>query len=186
MFDKIIALFERLVIAHERLAESQEALLQNCVCGSTDLVDEIKEAVSSPAVETDWNPFTSALMNKYVADKQAVLDARLQEHGIEVKAGATGREKHQALLDWANAKKDELADALAEAAQEEHVTPKVVEPEVKEVSHEEMKTAVKTYAAKHGREKAKALILEVGGAETLAEISDPDKVRALYLAAKEV
>ena len=79
-------------------------------------------------------------------------------------------------------KKEEAPAPEPEAPVEEPATPEVVEAPV---SHEEMKTAVKTYAAKHGREKAKALILEVGGAETLAEISDPDKVRALYLAAKE-
>lgn len=181
MFDKIIALFERLVIAHERLAESQEAMLNGCMCNSTDLVDEIKEAVSTPVVETDWNPFTSALMNKYVADKQAVLDARLQEHGIEVKAGATGKEKHQALLDWANAKKEELAEGLAEPA-----TPEAVEPEVKEVSHDEMKAAVKEYAVRHGKDKAKALIVEVGKAEKLADITDQALINALYAAATEV
>ena len=170
MFDKIIALFERLVIAHERLAAIQEALLQNCAC-----TDEIREAVSSPVVESDWNPFTSPIMNKYVADKQAVLDARLKEHGIEVKAGATGKEKHQALLDWAGTKTEA-------APVEEPATPEVVEAPV---SHEEMKAAVKEYAVRCGKDKAKALILEVGGAEKLADITDQAKVNALYAAATE-
>ena len=136
MFDKIIALFERLVIAHERLAASQEALLQNCSSVAT-----VEPPVTEPEPQKE----------KKTRGK----------------------------------KKEETATPEPEATPvEEPVTPEVVEPETP-VSHDEMKTAVKTYAAKHGREKAKALILEVGGAETLAEISDPDKVRALYLAAKE-
>ena len=133
MFDTIIALFERLVVAHERLAASQEALLQNCACATT---------AEPPASEPE-------------PQKEKKTRGK---------------------------KKEEAPAPEPEAPVEEPATPEVVEAPV---SHEEMKTAVKTYAAKHGREKAKALILEVGGAETLAEISDPDKVRALYLAAKE-
>ena len=177
MFEKLITLFERLVIAHERLATSQEALLNNCACATT----AAPEPQAPPAPETDWNPFTSELMNKYVADKQAILDARLQENGIEVKANATGKEKHQALLDWANAKKDELAEVLAEP----EAAPEVVEPEVKDVSHDEMKAAVKDFAVRCGKDKAKALIKEVGKAEKLADITDQALINALYAAATE-
>lgn len=135
MFDTIIALFERLVIAHEKLAASQEALLQNCNC-----VAPVEPPVTEPEPQKEKK--------------------------------TRGKKKEEA----------PAPEPEAPAPVEEPATPEVVEAPV---SHEEMKTAVKTYAAKHGREKAKALILEVGGAETLAEISDPDKVRALYLAAKE-
>lgn len=133
MFEKLIDLLTRFVIAHERLAASQEALLQNCACTTT-----AEPPVTEPEPQKE----------KKTRGK----------------------------------KKEEAPAPEPEAPVEEPATPEVVEAPV---SHEEMKTAVKTYAAKHGREKAKALILEVGGAETLAEISDPDKVRALYLAAKE-
>ena len=133
MFEKLIDLLTRFVIAHERLAASQEALLQNCNC-----------VVEPPTAEP--------------------------EPQKEKKTRGKKKEETPA------------PEPEAPAPAEEPATPEVVEAPV---SHEEMKTAVKTYAAKHGREKAKALILEVGGAETLAEISDPDKVRALYLAAKE-
>ena len=137
MFDKIIALFERLVIAHERLAASQESMLSNCLCNSTDLVDEIKEAVVEPPKEKKTR----------------------------------GKKKEEPTPE--------------PAPVEEPVTPEVVEPEIKEVSHDEMKTAVKAYAVKHGTDKAKALIVEVGKAEKLADITDQDIINALYAAATE-
>lgn len=135
MIEKLLALLERFVTAHERLAASQEALLQNCNC-----VTPVEEPATEPEPQKEKK--------------------------------TRGKKKEEA----------PTPGPEAPAPVEEPATPEVVEAPV---SHEEMKTAVKTYAAKHGREKAKALILEVGGAETLAEISDPDKVRALYLAAKE-
>ena len=68
---------------------------------------------------------------------------------------------------------------------EEPITPEVVEPEVKEVSHDEMKAAVKEYAVRQGKDKAKALIVEVGKAEKLADITDQALINALYAAATE-
>ena len=67
----------------------------------------------------------------------------------------------------------------------EPITPEVVEPEVKEVSHDEMKAAVKEYAVRQGKDKAKALIVEVGKAEKLADITDQALINALYAAATE-
>ena len=139
MFEKLIDLLTRFVIAHERLATAYEHFLQDAGSAMNAVADdEIKEAVVEPPKEKKTR----------------------------------GKKKEET----------PAPEPETPAPVEEPATPEVVEAPV---SHEEMKTAVKTYAAKHGREKAKALILEVGGAETLAEISDPDKVRALYLAAKE-
>ena len=122
MFDKIIALFERLVIAHERLAESQEAILR-------------------------------------VTDVRIVDDPKPEP---EAKPKATRGKK----------KEEPTPEPVA---QEEPVTPEVVEPEVKEVSHDEMKAAVKEYAVRHGK----------GKAEKLADITDQALINALYAAATE-
>lgn len=132
MFDKIIALFERLVIAHERLAESQEAILR-------------------------------------VTDVRIVDDPK-PEPKAKLKA-TRGKKKEE--------------PAPVEETKAEPVTPEVVEPEIKEVSHDEMKAAVKEYAVRHGKDKAKALIVEVGKAEKLADITDQALINALYAAATE-
>lgn len=136
MFDKIIALFERLVIAHERLAESQEAILR---------VPDVR-IVGDPKPEPE-----------------AKLKAKLK--------ATRGKKKEE--------------PAPVEETKAEPVTPEVVAPEIKDASHDEMKAAVKEYAVRHGKDKAKALIVEVGKAEKLADITDQALINALYAAATE-
>ena len=161
MFEKLIDLLTRFVIAHERLATAYEHFLQDAGSAMNAVADdEIKEAVVEPPKE-----------------KKTRGKKKEEAPALEPETPAPAEEPATPEVVEAPAPEPETP-----APAEEPATPEVVEAPV---SHEEMKTAVKTYAAKHGREKAKALILEVGGAETLAEISDPDKVRALYLAAKE-
>ena len=201
MFEKLIALFERLVVAHERLAASQEALLQNCACTSTDLVDEIKEAVApstpapipapaaDPAGETTpsgWNPFLAEIQGRYGTDKVATLDALIAEKGIELKARATGAEKHQALLDWANAKKDELAEALAEEPSGPVVTPEPVAPAAEEaapaVTTDDIRAlAQKCMAAKIAPARVQDLLEQHGGSRRLPEVA-ADKFGAVFAA----
>ena len=138
MIEKLLALLERFVTAHERLAASQEALLQNCACNQTDLIDGIKEAVSGPVVTpapeahvaapaedpapvataAGWNPFLEPVQGRYGKDKLATLDAELAARGITLKASATGAEKHQALLDFdSKAATDALPAAKQQPAQ---------------------------------------------------------------------
>ena len=135
MFDTIIALFERLVIAHEKLAASQEALLQNCNC-----VAPVEEPAAEPEPQKEKK--------------------------------TRGKKKEEA----------PAPEPETPAPAEEPATPEVVEAPV---SHEEMKAAVKTYAVRHGKDKAKALIVEVGKAEKLADITDQALINALYAAATE-
>ena len=205
MIEKLLALLERFVTAHERLAASQEALLQNCACNSTDRVGEIKEAVSGPVVtpapETrvatpaedtapvataaGWNPFLEPIQGRYGKDKLATLDAELAARGITLKASATGAEKHQALLDWAIAKKDELADELepspaAEPAAEP--APEAPGAPAEEVTRDMVRALAQKAMTGAGKLDAKAvqdLFDKCAGVRRLPDIPE-DKLAAVY------
>lgn len=134
MFDKIIALFERLVIAHERLAESQEAILR---------VTDVR-IVDDPKPEPEAKP-----------------------------KAPRGKKKEE--------------PAPVEETKTEPVTPEAIEPEIKDVSWDEMKAAVLNYAVMPGKNKemAKALIRNVGKSEKMSDITDQALINALYAAATE-
>lgn len=197
MIEKLLALLERFVTAHERLAASQEALLQNCACNQTDLIDEIKEAVSGPVVTpapeahvaapaedpapvataAGWNPFLEPVQGRYGKDKLNTLDAEIAARGITLKASATGAEKHQALLDWAA----RGADAMPETA-----TP-VQEPAAPvEIPEEVTRDMVRALAQKamSGTSKMDAKAIQdlfdkCAGVRRLPDIPE-DKLTAVY------
>ena len=209
MIEKLLALLERFVTAHERLAASQEALLQNCACNQTDLIDEIKEAVSGPVVtpapETrvatpaedtasvataaGWNPFLEPVQGRYGKDKLNTLDAELAARGITLKSSATGAEKHQALLDWANAKKDELADELEPQPAAEPAAEPVTEPEpeapgapVEPITRDMVRALAQKAMTGAGKLDAKAvqdLFDKCAGVRRLPDIPE-DKLAAVY------
>lgn len=118
MIERLLTLFERLVVALETMAKAQEAITR-----VTDIriVDDAPPAgdvepggvVFTPAPATEapqppatvtggtWNPYIEKIQGRYGKDKLDHMDAELKHRGIELKASATGAEKHQALLDWA-------------------------------------------------------------------------------------
>ena len=197
MFDKIIALFERLVTAHERLAASQEALLQNCACNATiptEPVPATKAEAHAPVEPEDtapvataagWNPFLEPVQGRYGKDKLATLDAELAARGITLKASATGAEKHQALLNWANAKKDELADELEpQPAAEPAAEPTQEAPgaPVEEVTRDMVRALAQKAMTGAGKLDAKAvqdLFDKCAGVRRLPDIPE-DKLAAVY------
>lgn len=209
MIEKLLALLERFVVAHERLAASQEALLQNCNCVTvtTDAMPAgniipaptaapapaAKEEDSAPvAMAAIWNPFLEPLQGRYGKDKLAILDAEIATRGIELKASATGPEKHQALLDWSNSKKDELADALeAPAAPAAEPTPEPAAPAAEpaeEVTVEMVRAMAQKAMTGKGKLDAKAvqdLFEKHAGVRRLPEIP-ADKLAAVYAELQKV
>ena len=201
MIEKLLALLERFVTAHERLAASQEALLQNCACNQTDLIDEIKEAVSEPVVApaaqepatedpapvvtaAGWNPFLEPVQGRYGKDKLNTLDAEIAARNIELKGSATGAEKHQALLDWAKepsglapAKHTEpAAEPAAEPTQEAPGAP------VEEVTRDMVRALAQKAMTGAGKLDAKAvqdLFDKCAGVRRLPDIPE-DKLAAVY------
>ena len=197
MIEKLLALLERFVVAHERLAASQEALLQNCACSATiptEPVPATKAEAHAPVEPEDtapvataagWNPFLEPVQGRYGKDKLATLDAELAARGVTLKASATGAEKHQALLDWANAKKDELADELdphpaaepaAEPTQEAPGAP------VEEVTRDMVRALAQTAMTGAGKLDAKAvqdLFDKCAGVRRLPDIPE-GKLAAVY------
>lgn len=197
MFEKLIDLLTRFVVAHERLAASQEALLQNCACTAAPVTEEPAPThapdpaadPADPAGETSpsgWNPFMSELQSRYGADKLATMDALIAEKGLELKARATGAEKHQALLDWANTKKDELADALTEpeAPAAEPATEPVTEATPAVTIDDIRALAQKCMAAKIAPARVQDLLEQHGGSRRLPEVAE-DKFGAVYTALKQ-
>ena len=201
MIEKLLALLERFVTAHERLAASQEALLQNCACNAvapTEPVPAAKAEAHAPVEPEDpalvataagWNPFLEPVQGRYGKDKLATLDAELAYRGIAIKASATGAEKHQALLDWANAKKDELADELEPQPAAEPAAEPVTESEpeapgapVEEVTRDMVRALAQKAMTGAGKLDAKAvqdLFDKCAGVRRLPDIPE-DKLAAVY------
>lgn len=197
MIEKLLALLERFVTAHERLAASQEALLQNCACNvatPVDLAPAPDPLVAAPAEDTapvataaGWNPFLEPVQGRYGKDKLATLDAELAARGITIKASATGAEKHQALLDWAIAKKDELADELepsapAEPAADHQAAPEAPGAPAEEVTRDMVRALAQKAMTGAGKLDAKAvqdLFDKCAGVRRLPDIPE-DKLAAVY------
>lgn len=200
MIEKLLALLERFVTAHERLAASQEALLQNCGCNvatpanPVDMVakaeaptqqEPVAEDTAPVATAAGWNPFLEPVQGRYGKDKLATLDAELAARGITLKASATGAEKHQALLDWANAKKDELADELEpQPAAEPAAEPTQEAPgaPVEEVTRDMVRALAQKAMTGAGKLDAKAvqdLFDKCAGVRRLPDIPE-DKLAAVY------
>ena len=203
MIEKLLALLERFVTAHERLAASQEALLQNCACNQTDLIDEIKEDVSGPVVTpapeahvaapaedpapvataAGWNPFLEPVQGRYGKDKLATLDAELAARGITIKASATGAEKHQALLDWAKDPKDPSDTApAAHAGPAAEPAPAAPAAPAEEVTRDMVRALAQKAMSGTSKMDAKAiqdLFDKCAGVRRLPDIPE-DKLTAVY------
>lgn len=207
MFEKLIALFERFVVAHEKIAEAH-VLLVNAPCITTPgpitftpepgpitfTPEPVKQEAQTPPTAdpagpaggtpaSGWNPFLSDLQGRYGADKISILDGLLAEKGIEMKAKATGAEKHQALLDWANTKKDELADALAEPAAA--TEPEPVAEAAPAVTIDDLRAlAQRCMAAKIAPARVQDLLEQHGGSRRLPEVAEA-KYAAVLAALKQ-
>ena len=203
MIEKLLALLERFVTAHERLAASQEAMLQNCACNQTDLIDEIKEDVSGPVVTpapeahvaapaedpapvataAGWNPFLEPVQGRYGKDKLATLDAELAARGITIKASATGAEKHQALLDWAKDPKDPSDTApAAHAGPAAEPAPAAPAAPAEEVTRDMVRALAQKAMSGTSKMDAKAiqdLFDKCAGVRRLPDIPE-DKLTAVY------
>ena len=208
MIEKLLALLERFVCAHERLAASQEALLQNCNCATPVEPQEFmspapvppaaKEEDPAPtATAAGWNPYLEPIQGRYGKDKLAILDAELTTRGITLKASATSPEKHQALLDWAESKKDELANALeapeapaAAAAPAKPEAPAAAAPAepAEEVTVELVRAMAQKAMTGKGKLDAKAvqdLFEKHAGVRRLPEIPE-DKLAVVYAELQKV
>lgn len=128
MFEKLIALFERFVVAQEKCAEMLEkhyAIGLGQAYGASAPKPPV-EIPAPPAPEStpgpqtaqevvkqadldEWNPYDADLQKAYRSDKQAILDAELAVLGIDG-TGMTGAQKHEAILNH-NAARDEAEDS---------------------------------------------------------------------------
>lgn len=158
----LMELLERFVAAHEKQAEAAMLMAQGqpaqlTRCGEPDGTECTagKPAGHMMAMQCggtahedkplpDWNPYTEKVQGKYGKDKQEIMDALLKERGIEMKANATGAEKHQALLDHGNSDTPPAAPPVEQPP----VDPKPEAPAEPEITLEALKSAAGLYCAR--------------------------------------
>lgn len=149
----LMELLERFVAAHEKQAEAAMLMAQSqpaqlTRCGEPDGTEctagkpaghmmAMQEGDSAPG----WNPMIEKIQGKYSKDKQGTLDSKLKEYGIELKASATGAEKHQALL-------DRCPQAETPTQELPPVDPKPETPAEPEITLEALKSAAGLYCAR--------------------------------------
>lgn len=136
----LMELLERFVAAHEKQAEAAMLMAQGQPAQLTRCGEPDGEDKPLP----DWNPYTEKVQGKYGKDKQEIMDALLKERGIEMKANATGAEKHQALLDHGNSDTPPAAPPVEQPP----VDPKPEAPAEPEITLEALKSAAGLYCAR--------------------------------------
>lgn len=190
MFQELLELLARFVVAHEKQAEAAMLMAHSGLeaagvglgdlvpgrpdgteCTSTSHASGSEATTAQREVEgkngVEWNPYTSPIQGRYGKDKIEILDAELKACGISIKASATGAEKHQALLDC---DKDLDLDPKTQAEEkvEEPTSPAAQPATIDDVR------ALAQEAVKSGMAPAKVqdIFEEIGGSRRLPEIEE--------------
>lgn len=200
----LFELFERFVVAHEKQADAAMLMAQNrsggCVCKDKNaeaalehaaLAQQAAKLTQSDGTECtagqqqpgpeeesktlpDWNPLTETIQGRYGKDKVQILDKALTLAGINLKASASGAEKHQALLDAAKPKTAEEA-VEEQPAQEEATSPATVD-DVRALAQKAMSAGITAAVVQD-------IFEQTGGTRRLPEIPE-EKIQAVYEALK--
>lgn len=196
MFQELLELLARFVVAHEKQAEAamlMAAPQPTCAerypvstgvvhsgpevsdgteCTSTSHASGSEATTAQREVEgkngVEWNPYTPPIQGRYGKDKIQILDRCLAAAGISIKASATGAEKHQALLDASAAKTDPLYVGEAAPTAEEPTSPAAQPATIDDVR------TLAQEAVKGGMTPAQVqdIFEEIGGSRRLPEIDE--------------
>lgn len=136
---------------------------------------DIEKAVGAPYA--DWTADHCTMVEGMTAEQLAINEAKAQEEAAAIE---------EPTLTEAPA---EEVQPVSEADLDEVVEPEVLAAEIKAdaPSNDDIRKAVVAWANVHGKEAAKRMIKEIGGADRLADVPDRAHWVALYhaMSAKE-
>lgn len=146
MFQELIELFKRFVLAHEKIAEANAVIAQATATQFTDrevqpfvptVDDHAKDRAevygcaptstghTPPPAAAEWDPYTSPVMKQYKGDKGDILRRELAKFGLDVGTKMTGAQMHELLLEKASAVADTPAPSPVAVEPPQAVLPGV-------------------------------------------------------------